>query len=454
MSVLGQSDDRRRCFPGSLNVKFTSTRGAATVTLDEALIRGIAEDGGLYLPGELPTYKIDDFAGNQSIADVAMIVLRPFFESSTLLPTLAEIIAETFSFPLPVTALPTQEGSAGLLELYHGPTAAFKDVGAGFLAACISRLENDQDNPLTILVATSGDTGGAVAAAFSKRPGIRVVVLYPDGRVSDRQAHQLTCWGDNVLSLAVRGSFDDCQAMAKAAMADESLTRYRFSSANSINIGRLLPQSIYYANASLKHFRDTGRKPSFVVPTGNLGNALACCLARQFGLPIGEIVLATNANRIISDFLEGEEWLPRNSIQTHASAMDVGNPSNMERLRYLFGEADKLQSVVSALSVSDLEIENEIRRNFAEFRLATCPHTATATFTWRALSNRQRTEQDWILVATAHPAKFEQIVERIIGQALPLPDEMAGMLSRERRYVEIEPDLQSMAAALDDRFPA
>lgn len=435
-------------------MKFISTRGEKTVTFDEALIRGIAEDGGLYLPDALPAFNVDDFSSAQSIAEVAKILLQPFFESSTLLSALDEIIAETFSFPLPVTPLPTQAGSVGLLELYHGPTAAFKDVGAGFLAACISRLEAGQDNPLTILVATSGDTGGAVAAAFNERPGVRVVVLYPQGRVSDRQAHQLTCWGDNVLSLAVRGSFDDCQAMVKAAMADAAFTRYRFGSANSINIGRLLPQSIYYADASLRHFRDSGRKPSFVIPTGNLGNALACCLARQFGLPIGEIVLATNANRLIADFLAGEEWLPRASIQTHASAMDVGNPSNMERLRYLFGEADQLQSVVTALSVSDREIEDEIRRNFTEFGIATCPHTATATFTWRALTNEQRTENDWILVATAHPAKFEQIVEPIIGQTLSLPDGMASMLSRERHYVEIEPDLRSMAAALDHRFSA
>jgi threonine synthase len=174
--------------------------------LDEALIRGIAEDGGLYLPDELPTFSIEDFSEAQSIDEVAQILLRPFFESSALLSELDEIIAETFSFPIPVTALPVQQGSAGLLELYHGPTAAFKDVGAAFLAACMSRLEGDVDNPLTVLVATSGDTGGAVAAAFDERPGMRVVVLYPDGRVSDRQAHQLTCWGDNILSLAVQGN--------------------------------------------------------------------------------------------------------------------------------------------------------------------------------------------------------------------------------------------------------
>lgn len=435
-------------------MKFRSTRGNKTVTFDEALIQGIAEDGGLYLPDELPAFSIEDFSGAQATGDVAKILLQPFFESSTLLSALDEIIAETFSFPLPVTALPVQEGSAGLLELYHGPTAAFKDVGAGFLAACMSRLEGDPDNPLTILVATSGDTGGAVAAAFNDRPGMRVVVLYPDGRVSERQAHQLTCWGENVLSMAVQGSFDDCQAMAKAALADPSLTSYRFSSANSINIGRLLPQSTYYAAASLQHFRETGRKPGFVVPTGNLGNALACCMARQFGLPIGEIVLATNANCLISDFLAGEEWLPRDSIETHASAMDVGNPSNMERLRYLFGEADELNGIVSAVSVSDREIEQEIRQNFSEFGLVTCPHTATATYAWRHLTDEQCIANDWILVATAHPAKFEQIVEPIIGQAIPLPEEMASILSRDRKYEKIEPDLQSMTAALDQRFSA
>ena len=433
-------------------MKFRSTRGKKTVTIDEALIQGIAEDGGLYLPDELPVFNIEEFSGAQATGDVAKILLQPFFESSKLLPALDEIIAETFSFPLPVTALPVQEGSAGLLELYHGPTAAFKDVGAGFLAACMSRLEGAPDNPLTILVATSGDTGGAVAAAFNDRPGMRVVVLYPDGRVSERQAHQLTCWGDNVLSLAVRGSFDDCQAMAKAAMVDAVFASYRFSSANSINIGRLLPQSTYYAAASLQQFRDTGRKPGFIVPTGNLGNALACCMARQFGLPVGEIVLATNANRLISDFLAGEEWLPRDSIETHASAMDVGNPSNMERLRYLFGDADELNRIISAVSVSDREIEQEILQNFSEFGLVTCPHTATATYAWRQLTDEQRSANDWILVATAHPAKFEQIVEPIIGQAIPLPEEMVSILARERRYEEIEPDLQSMAAALNQRF--
>ena len=432
---------------------FRSTRGDNTVTFDEAVIQGIADDGGLYLPDELLEFSVEDFSDAASISEVAEILLQPYFESSALSSSLGEIVVETFSFPVPVTVIPVKEGSAGLLELFHGPTAAFKDVGAGFLAACISRLEGDLDHPVTILVATSGDTGGAVAAAFNDRPGMRVVVLYPDGRVSDRQAHQLTCWGENVLSLAVQGSFDECQAMAKAALTDTALAgKYRFSSANSINIGRLLPQSIYYADASLRHYRNTGRKPGFVVPTGNLGNAVACCMARMLGLPIGEIVLATNANRAIPDYLADGEWLPRDSIQTHASAMDVGNPSNMERLRFLFGEADELNSVVSAVSVGDAEIEDEIRRNFSEFGLVTCPHTATATFAWRQMSAEQRRASDWLLVATAHPAKFELTVEPIIGQAIPLPDEMQRILSRDRRFVEIEANLRSLAAALDARF--
>lgn len=429
---------------------YRSTRGAAPVTLDDALVQGIASDGGLFLPESQPAFQVTDFDGAESITGVAEILLRPFFEQSGLAGELPEIIAETFSFDVPVSRLPTANGYCGLLELFHGPTAAFKDVGAGFLAACLSRLEGDPADPLTILVATSGDTGGAVAAAFNERPGMRVAVLYPDGRVSERQAHQLTCWGDNVLSLAVNGSFDDCQRLVKTAMADAALSaQHRFSSANSINIGRLLPQAIYYAHASLGHWRQYGNKPSFIVPTGNLGNAFACYLAREMGLPIGRIVLATNANRIIVDYLDGAEWAPRASIQTLASAMDVGDPSNMERLRSRGGDGEVLRRQVHAVSVSDEQITAQIAENFAEFGLATCPHTATATFAWRQLNDAEKVDEDWILVATAHAAKFEQIVEPVIRQAVPIPDELETILSRERRFSVIEPDLGALASALE-----
>ena len=329
-------------------MQFVSTRGTKHLSLDSALVRGIADDGGLFVPVELPQFSSSDFDGAQSLAEVAAVLLAPFFADSSLQDELPNIVAETYRFPIPVSPLSGAAGAAGLLELYHGPTAAFKDVGAGFLAACLTRLEGDVDSPLTILVATSGDTGGAVAAAFDERPGMRVVVLFPDGRVSDRQAHQLSCWSDNVLSLAVDGSFDDCQALVKRALADESLgAAYRFSSANSINIGRLLPQATYYADAAVRHYRATGNRPGFVIPTGNLGNAHACVLAREMGLPIGPIVMAVNANRTIPDYLESLEWSPRSSVQTLASAMDVGDPSNMERLRGLLGDAEELRKHVS-----------------------------------------------------------------------------------------------------------
>jgi threonine synthase len=200
-------------------MKFTSTRGGAEATLDEALAAGIARDGGLFVPEPLPQFGIDDFDAAATVGEVAHILLQPFFEGSRLAADLKEIISETFSFPIPLRQLPAGTGNLHVLELFHGPTAAFKDVGAGFLAACLSRLQEDDAKPLTILVATSGDTGGAVAAAFDGRPGMRVVILFPEGRVSERQERQLTCWGDNVLSLAVRGSFDDCQALVKQALS-------------------------------------------------------------------------------------------------------------------------------------------------------------------------------------------------------------------------------------------
>lgn len=430
-------------------MNYFSTRGAGPVSLDAALRQGIADDGGLFLPEKLPQFAVADFDDASSIPMVASILLKPFFAASALRDDLDEILAETFSFPIPSTALKVAGRDVSILELYHGPTAAFKDVGAGFLAACLSRLEGNIDSPLTILVATSGDTGGAVAAAFDKRPGMRVVVLFPDGRVSDRQAQQLCCWSDNVLSLKVQGSFDDCQVLVKAAMADAELSAlYRFSSANSINIGRLLPQSIYYADASLRHFARTGKKPGFIIPTGNLGNALACIMAREMGLPIGPIILATNTNRTIADYLESLEWSPRASLQTLASAMDVGDPSNMERLRSLIGEADVLREHIGVSSVSDGQIEETIKKDFEEFGIAICPHTATASHTWRELDDDLAAAHDWILVATAHPAKFETIVEPLIGETVALPPELEEILSRPTRSMAIKPDLESLAAAM------
>jgi threonine synthase len=436
-------------------MKFVSTRGGERVSLDEALTRGLASDGGLYLPESLPVPAPGEFEDARDITAVAERLLAPFFAESRLAGALRDIVAETFGFPVPLRRLPAPPGNAWLLELFHGPTAAFKDVGARFLAACLSRLEGGGGPPLTILVATSGDTGGAVAGAFDGRPGIRVVVLFPENRVSERQRRQLTCWGDNVLALEVEGTFDDCQALVKQAMRDPALaSRFRFGSANSINIGRLLPQCTYYAHAALDRYREAGVRPGFIVPTGNLGNALACVLARRMGLPIGDIVLATNANRPIPDYLESGEWRPRHGIATLASAMDVGAPSNMERLIALAGDVAGVRREVRARSVSDEEIRDTIARDDRELGFPTCPHTATATCAWRALDDAERRAGEWILVATAHPAKFEAVVEPLVGHAVPLPESLRAILSRPSRSFRVKPELAALVAAIESQLPA
>jgi threonine synthase len=223
---------------------------------------------------------------------------------------------------------------------------------------------------------------------------------------------------------------------------------FRLSSANSINLGRLLPQCTYYAWAALTHFRATGRRPSFIVPTGNLGNGLACLLAKEMGLPIGDVLLATNANRLVADYLLGAEWVPRTSQPTLASAMDVGDPSNMERLQSLFGDRDAIAPRLRAVSVSDDQIADEIRRSHAEFALPVCPHTACALHAWRQLEDKERHESDWIAVATAHAAKFEQIVEPLIGTTVPLPDALQDILARPSRFMRVEPTLSAVQTAM------
>ena len=432
-------------------MQFRSTRAAAGeegISLSEAVSRGLAPDGGLYVPTRVPTLAIDAFDGRETAAEVAEVLLAPFFEGDRLEPALRAICAETFDFPLPVVPLGSEDERLAVLELFHGPTAAFKDIGAGFLAACLQRLEADESRPLTILVATSGDTGGAVAAAFHGRPGIEIGILYPDGLVSPRQAHQLSCWGGNVRTWKIDGRFDDCQRLVKAAFRDPELAgALRLSSANSINIGRLLPQMVYYAASSLNWWRRFGEAPGYVIPTGNLGNGFACLLAREMGLPVGEVVLAVNANRTIPDYFDSGTWTPRPSIATLASAMDVGDPSNVVRLDWLYGDRDGIVERLSAVSVSDEAIREEIATGSARWGQTWCPHTATAVRAWARLDDGQR-RQPWIWVATAHPAKFETVVEPLVGYPVPVPPALAQLLDLPARAESLVPELSALRAAL------
>src|SRR5881275_1451946 len=428
---------------------FASSRGGApTVSFGAAVLQGLAPDGGLYVPLSWPHLAPADFDGVSGLPAIAGRLLAPFMEGDPLARELAPLAAEALDFPAPLVPL-APDGRLSVLELFHGPTAAFKDFGARFLAGCFGCLRQGAERPLTVLVATSGDTGGAVAAAFHERPGVEVAVLFPKGLVSPTQERQLTCWGGNVRSLAVRGTFDDCQRLVKQAFLDGELgARSLLSSANSINLGRLLPQCVYYAAASLGVWRAHGERASFIVPSGNLGNALACLWARQTGMPIGEVVLAHNANRTVPDYLASGAWQPRPSIATLASAMDVGDPSNMERLRALFPRLEELRTVVSACAVTDEEIRARIRAGYRQFGQIWCPHTATAAQAWERLPQRARERGRWVLVSTAHPAKFREIVEPLIERAVPVPESLAKLLARPTQCVEIDADLSALRAAL------
>ena len=428
---------------------FTSSRGQAPLcTFSAALLQGLAPDGGLYVPVRWPQRGGADFAGDSTLAGVATTLLTPFLAQDPLSGQLPAIAAEALDLPAPLVPLDA-DGHLGVLELFHGPTAAFKDFGARFLAASFARLRAEDDRTVTILVATSGDTGGAVAAAFHGRPGVEVAVLFPRGLVSPTQERQLTCWGGNVRSLAVRGTFDDCQRLVKAAFLDAELSaRRRLSSANSINLGRLLPQSSYYAATSLEVWRRYGEPASFIIPSGNLGNALACLWARRVGLPVGEVLLAHNANRTVPEFLAGGAWRPRPSVATLASAMDVGDPSNMERLRALYPQLEELRSAVSVCSVSDEEIRARIRAGYREYGQIWCPHTATAAEAWQRLTPERRRARRWVLVSTAHPAKFREIVEPLIGREVPMPQTLARLFARPLQCVEIDATLAALRAAL------
>jgi len=436
----------------SADMPFFSTRGAPLgLSLSEAILRGLAPDGGLYVPDAWPRMAVSDFDGCESLATVGERLIRPFAAGDRLEPLVGEITADAFNFPAPLVPV---TGSAGadelhVLELFHGPTAAFKDFGARFLAATFQRLRSPRDPLVNILVATSGDTGGAVAAAFHRRAGMAVTVLFPKGLVSPTQERQLTCWGDNVRSFAVSGTFDDCQRMVKEAFVDEQLnTAMSLSSANSINLGRLLPQAAYYAATSLQYWRAQGRTLNFIIPSGNLGNAVACIWARHMGLPIGQVVLAHNANRTVVDYLRTGDWSPRQSVATLASAMDVGHPSNMERLRALYPAIDQLRAAVTAETVDDAHIAARIRDDRQRFGQIWCPHTAVAAEVWANMDSRVRRELPWCLVATASPAKFPEIVEPLIDAAVPVPKALAELLQRPTQVEHIEPTLAALRQAL------
>jgi threonine synthase len=425
-------------------MKFVSTRGKAdAANLSGAIRNGAAPDGGLYMPEPLPSVA-SDFKPEASLADFASEFLKAFFAGDSLESELSDISSEAFDFPVPFVVPDSARPTLHSLELFHGPTGAFKDFGARFLMACFDRIGRSGE-PLTVLVATSGDTGGAVGCAAEGRSSVRAVILFPEGRVSPFQERQLTCWNDPVRALEVVGDFDDCQRLVKTAFADAALSReQRLTSANSINFGRLLPQIAYVSQATMKVFARTGVKPGFIMPTGNLGHGFAVLLARAMGVPVGPVVLATNANRTLKEWHESDSYEPRASIQTLANAMDVGNPSNFERLIALPQELRRVRVEL----VDDQQIKARIKADYERSGYIWCPHSATAAEAYARLPEHEREQRPWIVAATAHPYKFRETVEPLIGREVDPTPALSSILHRNTRKAEIAPTLEALARAL------
>ena len=414
-------------------MKYYSTRDKSQkcFALSDAAFMGLAPDGGLFLPERIPQVdmkRVEELA-EQSYADMALYLAQQIFDDVDV-AALESVVRSAYDFPIEMREL---GDDLHTLELFQGPTHAFKDFGARFMGRMTGLLNDGGE--LTILTATSGDTGSAVANGFYGVEGVRVVILYPDGKVSPLQEAQMTTLGGNIHPLKVKGNFDDCQRMVKSMFRDVDLRReVRITSANSINLLRWLPQSFYYFYGYCAWKRMTGRdNPEVVVPSGNYGNLTAGMFARRMGLPLKGFVAASNANDVVPEFLQSEVYRPRASVQTVANAMDVGDPSNFERMMQLCGEdIAALRSEVRGFSCSDVKIKQAIAEIYNKYGYLSDPHSAVGYLATKQLG------VDGFWLSTAHAAKFGEVVEPVAGVAPELPQSLAEMVGRERKFTVIE----------------
>ena len=413
-------------------MRFYSTRNPALrVSFREAVLQGLAPDGGLFMPAEIP-YLSDAVVHRlpkMPLPEIAAHLLTPYLQEDFTSGDILRLIEEAFTFPAPVTPLTE---TLFILELFHGPTLAFKDFGAQFMASVFQRLAEQTRRTITILVATSGDTGSAVARGFWKKEGLRVVLLYPAGKVSDIQERQLTALGENVFPVKIHGTFDDCQRLVKTAFMDRALRdKLALSSANSINIARLLPQMVYYA-AGFAQLPETRQPVTVIVPSGNLGNLTAGLMAARMGIPFAHFVAALNKNDVFLHYLESGEFQPRPAVPTLSNAMDVGNPSNLERIVDLYhhNHAD-IRRAISAYRFDDAATRQAIQHVARTFDYILDPHTAVGYLATEA--HRQATEStgQWLLLSTAHPAKFNTTIAEVLGRPTPTPERLARVLQHE-----------------------
>lgn len=401
------------------------------VDLKEAILRSLPADNGLYMPVELPSLPDSfwDSYRDLSFQEIGFQVAKAFFGEDVPDEALGKMVDGTLEFDAPVVKIAEQDY---ILELFHGPTLAFKDFGARFMARLMAWLTRDEDQMLTVLVATSGDTGGAVASAFHHVPGTRVVILYPKGKVSGLQEKQLTTLGGNITALEVDGSFDDCQTLVKSAFLDRELSeQLNLTSANSINLSRLVPQSFYYIHAARQ--LNQGVLPTFVVPSGNFGNLTAGLLAMKLGLPVEQFVAATNINDVVPSYLESGEYKPRPSVATISNAMDVGAPSNFVRLKELFGDCfEELRDHISGLAFDDEQTRAAIREVKETTGYTIDPHGAVGWLAARAW-RQANPDATTITLETAHPAKFLDVMDGQLGKGVvEIPERLAVLADKEK----------------------
>lgn len=409
------------------------------VALKEAILRSLPPDNGLYMPDELPVLPADFWQRwrDLSFREIGFSVAEAFFGQDVPEEALREIVDGTLEFDAPLVTLAPGDH---ILELFHGPTLAFKDFGARFMARLMAWLTRDEDRELTVLVATSGDTGGAVASAFLNVPGTRVIILYPKGKVSGLQEKQLTALGGNITALEIDGSFDDCQALVKSAFLDRELSeRLNLTSANSINLSRLVPQSFYYIHSARQ--LPEGVKPVFVVPSGNFGNLTAGLLAARLGLPVDHFVAATNRNDVVPQYLRAGAYEPRPSVTTISNAMDVGSPSNFVRMQALFeGSWEKMKNRISGIAFTDEQTRAAIREVKSLYGYDIDPHGAVAWLAarqWRAAHPGAAT----ISLETAHPAKFPDVMDAELGKGgVEIPERLAILANREKKAEALATD--------------
>ena len=425
---------------------WVSTRGAAPpISFVDALFAGTAPDGGLYMPERLdplPAGTVESLRG-ATFVEVASRIGGHLLREEIGQAQLDALVRDALDFPVPLVQVSDRVWA---LELFHGPTAAFKDVGARVQARLLHHFTDG--TPLTILVATSGDTGSAVAQAFHRVPDTRVLVLYPAGQVSDVQEAQMAAMGDNIQAIAVAGTFDDCQALVKQAFADDDLRRHVWlTPANSINLGRLLPQAFYYF--LLAGLAGEGRGPVVAVPSGNFGNLTAGLIAKRIGLPVAHFVAATNVNDAVPVYLRTGQYEPRASKRTVANAMDVGAPSNFERMQAMYGgSVEALREDVSGVAFDDTEIVAAIGDVSRRHGYVLDPHGAIGWLAVHQALEHLGPRAQGVFLATAHPAKFRETVEPAIGRPVPLPPALAAALERRRHAVPLPAEYGALRALL------